>query len=87
MNFILNMLSLQCFSDIEVKVSSKLLVTQGNSDRYEMDINDGVESKQMAITALGMEDVIEGQGTDSEEKNNFEPLGTSACRAWQRMMR
>lgn len=86
MNFILNMLSLQCFTDTEVKVSSRQLVTQGNSDRYEMDINDGVESKQMAITALGTEDAIEGQGTDSEE-NNFEPLGTSTCHAWQRMMR
>lgn len=85
MNFILNMLSLQCFTDIEVKVSSRQLVTQGNSDRYEMDINDGVESKQMAITALGTEDAIEGQGTDSE--NNFEPLGTSTCHAWQRMIR
>lgn len=66
MNFILNMLSLQCFSDIEVQVSSRQLVTQGNSDRYGMDINDGVESKQVAIRALGMQDAVEGQGTDSE---------------------
>lgn len=49
MNFILNMLSLQCFSDIEVKVSSRQLVTQGNSDRYGMDINDGVERNKWPL--------------------------------------
>lgn len=86
MNFILSMLSLQCLSDIEVKALSKQVVTQHNSDRYGMDINDGVESKQVSIRALGMEDAVEGQGTDSEEKNNLEPLGISTCHPWQRMM-
>lgn len=35
----------------------------------------------MAIRVLSMEDAVEGQGTDSEEKNNLEPLGTSTCHA------
>lgn len=43
-----------------------------------MDINGGIESKQVTIKALGLDDAVEGWGVDSEEDKDCGHLGTSA---------
>lgn len=55
-------------------MSARSRLFKGNSEkRCAVDVNEGVESTQVAIKALGVDDVVEG----SEEKKDFELLGTS----------
>lgn len=47
-----------------------------------MATDEGIESTHAAVRALGMDGAAEGQDTDSEEKRDFEPLGTSTSPGW-----